>query len=243
MNQVEEYIIKHINEKKFKFPKEFNPTLDYSDEFYNSVISSFVKPKRKLLYCFFKRIFDIILSTIMLILLLPLFIIVSILIKLDSKGPVFFKQDRMGKGFIPFKCYKFRTMLPEAPKNVASNDLHNANAYVTKIGKVLRKTSIDELAQIINVFSGKMSFVGYRPIILTEKELNEMRKDLGVFTQKPGITGFSQINGRDNVTYKNKALMDAYYVQRASVFFDLSLIIKSFLAVLSKKGNRDNNRK
>ena len=148
----------------------------------------------------------------------------------------------MGKGFKPFKCWKFRSMAVEAPHDVASNDLKQASSYVTKVGKFIRKTSIDELAQLFNILSGKMSIISYRPIILTEDKLNNMRNELGVFNIKPGITGFAQVHGRDNVTYRNKALMDAYYVKHASLWLDFKLIFGSAFVILTKKGNRDNKR-
>ncbi len=241
MNDVEQYIVEHINDKKFKFPKEFNSSYDYSDEFYEEIKKIFIQNnKKRYFYRFIKRSFDFLVSLICIILLSPIFIIVAIAIKIDSKGPVIFKQDRRGKGFKPFKCWKFRSMALEAPHDVASNELQQASSYVTKVGKFIRKTSIDELAQLFNIFTGKMSIISYRPIILTEQNLNNMRNELGVFILKPGITGFAQVHGRDNVTIRNKALMDAYYVKHASIWLDIKLIFGSAVVVLARKGNKDN---
>ena len=178
----------------------------------------------------------------MIILLSLVFIIVSIAIKINSRGPIVFKQERMGKNFKPFKCWKFRSMYTSAPANEASNLLENSEMHITKVGKFLRKTSLDELAQLFNVLSGKMSFIGYRPIILTEKGLNDYRNELGVFSIKPGITGYTQIHGRDFVYYKNKAIMDAYYVKRASLWFDIKILFGTIGVVLFRKGNNDNKK-
>ena len=241
MNDTENYIVKHINDKRFKFPKEFNPSVEYSDEFYETIIKVFHLSKRKrYFYRFIKRIFDFFVSLICIILLIPVFIIVALAIKIDSKGPVIFKQDRMGKNFKPFKCFKFRSMAVEAPKNLSTEEMEKGKCYVTKVGRFIRKTSIDELAQLFNIFTGKMSIISYRPIILTEDKLNNYRNELGVFSIKPGITGFAQVHGRDNVTYRNKALMDAYYVKHASFLLDTKLIFGSAFVILSRKNNRDN---
>lgn len=241
MNDTEKYIVTHINDKKFKFPKEFDPSVDYSDEFYEEIMKVFLPNKRKrYFYRFIKRCFDFFVSLICILLLSLVFIVVAIAIKCDSKGPVIFKQDRMGKNFKPFKCWKFRSMAVEAPKNMSTEDMEKGKSYVTKVGKFIRKTSIDELAQLFNIFFGKMSIISYRPIILNEEKLNNMRNELAVFALKPGMTGFSQIHGRDNVTYRNKALMDAYYVKHASLWFDFKIIFGSAKVVLSKIGNHDN---
>lgn len=243
MNDMEQYIVTHINDKKFKFPKEFNSSVDLSDEFYDEVMKVFLpNEKKRYFYRFMKRCFDFFVSLICVILLSLVFLLVAIAIKIDSKGPVIFKQDRMGKSFKPFKCWKFRSMAVEAPKDMSTEDMEKGKSYVTKVGKFIRKTSIDELAQLFNILSGKMSIISYRPIILTEDKLNNMRNELGVFAIKPGITGFAQVHGRDNVTYRNKALMDAYYVKHASLWLDIKLIFSSAFVILSRSGNKDNKK-
>ena len=123
--------------------------------------------------------------------------------------------------------------------DIATANLTDANEKITKTGKFLRLTSIDELPQLWCVFIGTMSFIGYRPLVLTEEKCNEMRKRLGVFAMRPGISGYSQVRGRDDVYYKNKAIMDAYYVKNASLAFDLKLIAQTVSVVLKRDGNSD----
>ena len=121
--------------------------------------------------------------------------------------------------------------------------LVDSDEYLTKVGRFLRRTSLDELPQLINIFAGSMSFIGYRPLITSEKNCNEMRNRLGVFALRPGISGFAQVNGRDEVYYKNKAIMDAEYVKRASLRFDTALFFKTIFVVFSKRGNADEKNK
>ena len=150
------------------------------------------------IYKFIKRFFDIVCSILGIIVLSPVFIIVSILIKLESKGPIIFKQLRAGKNSKPFYIYKFRSMKIETP-NIATNDFTNSHVYITKIGKIIRKTSIDEIPQLFNILKGDMSIVGPRPVILEEVDLIELRQSYNIDKILPGITGWAQINGRDNI--------------------------------------------
>lgn len=212
----------------------------YSDEFYERYVENFKHPKkRKLVYRIVKRSFDIVVSFISLVLLLIPFFIIGIIIKIDSKGPVFFKSRRVGMNRKVFYCLKFRSMSINAPAEMATSVFEDAHSYVTRVGRLLRKTSIDELPQLFNVFAGQMSIIGYRPLVPTEENCNEMREKLGVFRMRPGISGFAQVHGRDDVYYKNKAIMDAHYVSNACIGMDISLVFKSVLVVLSKKGNED----
>lgn len=215
-----------------------------SDSFYNTFVENFVPNKKKrLFYRFIKRSFDIVVSFLMLALLTPLFLGVAIAIKRDSKGPVIFAQERLGRNRKVFKCFKFRSMTMSAPHNKATSLLHNHEQYVTKVGKFLRATSIDELPQLINVFIGNMSLIGYRPLIVTEKKCNDLREKLNVFSFRPGISGYAQVNGRDNVYYKNKALLDAIYVKNADVLMDIKIIVKTFIILIKKDGNKDAKKK
>lgn len=192
--------------------------------------------REKSAYQVVKRIFDIVVSvTGLLALGLPM-LLIALLIRLDSYGPAIFKQERIGKNGKAFVMYKFRTMRLEAPDNVATNDLTNASAYITAFGRFLRNTSIDELPQLINVLRGEMSLVGFRPVCLTEKKLNQYRKDLGVFDVKPGMTGLAQVSGRDNVNAEEKASMDAEYAQKQSVWLDLWCLYKTLGTVVSQRG-------
>ena len=221
-----------------KIPETFDYEEEYSDEFYEAYIASF-KPnrKRRLFYRFVKRSFDIISSGLGIILLSPVMLIIAIAIKLDSKGPVIFKQQRIGKGGKAFTLYKFRSMSQAAPHETATSVLKNAESYVTRVGKILRKLSLDELPQLFNCFTGKMSVIGYRPLILSEQKCNAMRERLGVFEMRPGISGYAQVIGRDDVYYKNKAILDAEYVKKASLWFDIKLLFMTVAVVFTRKGN------
>ena len=173
----------------------------------------------------------------MLLVLFPLMLVIAIVIKCDSKGPAIFKQKRVGRYGKPFNCYKFRSMKTEAPSECATSLLENPVQYQTKVGHFLRKTSLDELPQLWCVLIGKMSFIGYRPLILTEQKCNTMRERLFVFEARPGISGYSQVHGRDAVYYKNKAILDAEYAKRATVWSDLKLMFQTVGIVLRRDGN------
>ena len=209
----------------------------YSDAAYEDYINNFEQSTNKrVVFRVVKRFFDIFLSLIAIIVLSPLFLILAIAIKVDSKGPVLFKQARIGKNGKIFTCYKFRSMSNEAPHNCPTCEFHDDGGYITKVGKFIRKFSIDELPQLWCCFIGTMSIVGYRPLIIEESECNAMREKLGVFSMRPGITGYAQVIGRDAVYYKNKAILDAEYVKRASILFDIKIVFKTIGVVLSRKG-------
>ena len=221
-----------------------DPTVEYSDAFYEDFIASFQpNTKRRLFYRFVKRFFDIVISAALLVLFSPVMLVIAIAIKCDSKGPAIFKQDRVGKNGKIFRCYKFRSMKIDAPKECATALLDHSVDYQTKVGRVLRRLSLDELSQLWCVLIGTMSFIGYRPLILNEENCNEMRKHLNVFAMRPGISGYAQVRGRDDVYYKNKAIMDAYYVKNAGIALDVKLIAKTVAVVLRQEGNRDAERK
>jgi O-antigen biosynthesis protein WbqP len=230
-------------EIEYSVSAPFDHTVEYSEEYYERYIESFEQNNRKrYFYRFVKRAFDIVASLIMMLLLLPVFAIIAIAIKCDSEGPVIFKQLRIGKNGKPFRCLKFRSMSIKAPHDCATYLLRDARSYYTKVGKILRKTSLDELPQLWCVFIGKMSFIGYRPLIVDE-ECNEMRARLGVFSMRPGISGYAQVNGRDDLSYKNKAILDAIYVKNASLLFDIKLCFKTVAVVLNRTGNDANKKK
>ena len=216
----------------------FDVKTKYDDAFYDNYVNNFVKnTKKRYFYKFVKRSFDFIFSLIALLLLSPLFLVVAIAIKIDSKGPVFFKQKRVGKNYKEFTCYKFRSMSVEAPHYTATSNLENRECYITKVGKVIRKLSIDELPQLWCVLVNDMSLLGYRPLLLNEASCNDMRDKMGVFEFKPGISGYAQVLGRDFVYYKNKAILDAEYVKKASIWLDIKLFFKTILVVFTKSGN------
>lgn len=196
------------------------------------------KPKtlKRLSYLFTKRIFDVLTSLVAgLVLLLPM-LVVALIIRMDSPGPAIFKQKRMGKDGKVFTMYKFRTMRKDAPSDVASREFLDSKSYITKVGAFLRRTSIDEFPQIINILNGTMSWVGYRPVCLTECELNQMRKEKGVFEMRPGITGYAQVRGRDNITPTIKANMDAEYVAKSGVKMDLWCLLATIKIVFTGEG-------
>ena len=229
-----------IETEQYIVGKPFDHTIKHSDAYYEQYIENFVPNKKKrLFYRFVKRSFDIVVSLLMLIVLAPLMLIIAIGIKCDSKGSVIFKQKRMGRNGKTFYCYKFRSMRTDAPSDCATSRLENPEQYQTRFGRILRKTSLDELPQLWCVFVGSMSFIGYRPLVLTEEKCNEMRSRLNVFSMRPGISGYAQVHGRDDVYYKNKAILDAEYVKKASPWFDFKLMVQTVAVVLKREGNND----
>lgn len=183
---------------------------------------------------FGKRTLDLIFAIILLIITSPILLITAFAIKLESKGPVIFQQARMGRNSEPFKLYKFRSMRIETPQ-VASNDLNGLD-YYTKVGHVIRKLSIDELPQLINVIKGEMSIIGPRPVILKETRLIRLRQENGADQVRPGITGLAQINGRDQVTDEPKAAWDAQYARVLSMRVDWQIFVQTIISVLKSDG-------
>lgn len=227
-----------VDAKEKSFEEQFGRAEKYTDDFYKEYIKNFAPcKKKKLFYRFFKRIFDFVVSLFALIVLSPIMLVIAIAVKCDSKGPVIFKQKRVGKGGKEFNFYKFRSMRTDAPHDCATSILEDPKQYLTKTGKFLRKTSLDELPQLWCVFVGSMSIIGYRPLVLTEEKCNKMREQLGVFEMRPGISGYAQVYGRDDVYYKNKAILDAEYVKKASLWFDLKLMFQTVAVVLKREGN------
>ncbi|MBR3804250.1 MAG: sugar transferase [Clostridia bacterium] len=190
----------------------------------------------KIYKSFFKRVFDILFSFIAIFAFLPFFLIIAIAIKIDSRGPVFFKQKRYGRNKKPFNILKFRSMSVEAPKSVPTYGLVNSDKYITKLGKFLRKTSLDELPQLFNIFVGQMSFIGPRPVILEEVDLIEERDKYGANALRPGISGWAQINGRDELGYVVKAKYDGEYAEKISLWFDIKCLFGTVFKVLKRDG-------
>lgn len=179
---------------------------------------------------------DFILSIIGFILLSPIFLILCIWIKCDSKGPIFFKQKRFGKDKKFFYIYKFRTMYTDTPKDMPTHLLSNPEQYITKSGKFLRKTSLDELPQIINIIKGEMAIIGPRPALWNQEDLMQERDKYGANALKPGLTGWAQINGRDELEIDVKAKFDGEYVKKVSLLFDIKCFIGTFISVLKSDG-------
>lgn len=174
------------------------------------------------------------LALIGLIILSPLFLILIIAIKLDSKGPVIFKQQRVGINKTYFNILKFRTMKIDTPKDMPTHLLKNPEQYITKVGKFLRKTSLDELPQIINIFRGDMSIIGPRPALWNQYDLIEERDKYGANDIYPGLTGWAQINGRDTLTIESKARYDGDYVKKLSLAMDIKVFIKTIILVAER---------
>lgn len=185
---------------------------------------------------FLKRVLDFILSLIGLIVLSPVFIILCIWIKLDSKGPVFFKQKRVGINRTYFNILKFRTMYTDTPKDMPTHMLSDPEQYITKAGKFLRKTSLDELPQIINILKGEMAIIGPRPALWNQDDLIAERDKYKANNVKPGLTGWAQINGRDELEIDVKAKLDGDYVKNMSFFFDVKCFFETITSVLKSDG-------
>jgi O-antigen biosynthesis protein WbqP len=170
----------------------------------------------------------------LLVILSPLFLIVSLVIFIEDGFPVFFKQKRVGVNYTFFYIYKFRSMKKNTP-NVATHLLENPDQYLLKIGKLIRKTSLDELPNLINIIKGEMKFVGPRPALYNQEDLMALRVSTGVDKLKPGITGWAQINGRDDLSIEKKVQLEQEYLQKKSFLFDIKIIIKTFTNVLFSK--------
>ncbi|WP_270746959.1 sugar transferase [Leuconostoc lactis] len=184
---------------------------------------------------FLKRFLDIIVAiTLGIVLIVPLFF-VAILVKLTSKGPVFFKQERFGLNSKPFTLYKFRSMTDGAPVK-ANSEFNDITSYITPFGMFIRKTSIDELPQLLNIIKGDMSFIGPRPLASTDERVLALRKKNGADQVRPGISGLAQVNGRNNITDENKAAYDAKYASQLSVQLDIVLIIETLVSVSKRDG-------
>lgn len=203
-----------------------------------------VKPKP--IYDFVKRVFDIVWSLIGLIVLSPVFIILSILVKTTSEGPVFFAHKRVGKGGKTIKIYKFRSMVtnaeelikqftPEQKAEYEKNFKLENDPRITKVGNFMRKTSLDELPQLINILKGDISIVGPRPVMDVETKIYGNYRNM-LLSVKPGLTGFWAANGRSHTTYTRRRAMEIYYVKNRSVLLDLKIIFKTFISVFKRDG-------
>ena len=188
------------------------------------------------MYKFFKRTLDIVLSFIGMIVLSPFFLLLVLAIKLDSKGPVLFKQKRVGLHKKHFYILKFRTMRIDTPKDTPTHLLENPEQWITKVGKFLRKTSLDELPQIWNIFVGDMSIVGPRPALWNQYDLIEERDRYGANDVLPGLTGWAQIHGRDELPIAKKAELDGYYVQHLSFGLDVRCFFGTIKSVAKSEG-------
>ena len=185
---------------------------------------------------FVKRLIDLVLSTLGILVLSPVLLILVIAIKLDSPGPVLFKQKRVGLHKSHFHILKFRTMRTDTPKDCPTHLLENPEQWITKVGGFLRKTSLDELPQIFNIFAGQMSIIGPRPALWNQYDLIEERDKYGANDVLPGLTGWAQINGRDELEIPVKAKLDGEYVERMSFGFDVKCFVGTVVSVLKHDG-------
>ncbi|AEA00703.1 sugar transferase [Aerococcus sp. Group 1] len=188
------------------------------------------------MYIKVKRLIDFILALIALIILSPLFLLIALWIKLDSKGPVFFKQKRIGKNRDFFYIYKFRSMLSETPADMPTHLLKDPAAFITKPGAFLRKTSLDELPQLINILKGEMAFIGPRPALWNQDDLADERDKYGANDILPGLSGWAQINGRDELPIDVKARLDGQYVENMGPMMDIKCFFGTIVSVIRHEG-------
>ena len=191
------------------------------------------------MYPYVKRALDFVLSLVALILLSPVMLIIAIVIRATSPGPVFFRQKRVVLRRSHFMIYKFRTMRTDAPKDAPTHLLQNAQSFITPVGKFLRASSLDELPQLINILRGEMAVVGPRPALWNQYDLIAAREAVGANDVLPGLTGWAQINGRDELPIDVKARLDGEYVRRMSFLFDLRCIFGTVFSVLRRDGVRE----
>ena len=191
---------------------------------------------KKSSYMEWKKFIDFFLSILGALFLAPLFLFIMLVIKLDSKGPIFFRQKRVGIHKKHFYILKFRTMRIDTPKDVPTHLLTDPERYITRVGKFLRKTSLDELPQILNILKGDMSIIGPRPALWNQYDLIEERDKYGANDVMPGLTGWAQINGRDELEIPVKARLDGEYVEKMSFFFDIKCFVGTVLSVMRHEG-------
>ena len=183
-----------------------------------------------------KRLLDILLSACGIVVLSPVYLLIALAIKIDDPGPVFFRQKRVGLHKSHFHILKFRTMKMSSPHDVPTHLLEDPEQYITRVGKFLRKTSLDELPQILQIFTGKMAIIGPRPALWNQFDLIALRDAVGANDVRPGLTGWAQINGRDEIPIEQKAALDGEYVKNLSFLFDCRCFFGSITAVLKRDG-------
>lgn len=191
------------------------------------------------MYRYFKRFLDIVLSAAGLLVLSPILLVIAVAIKLDSKGPVLFKQKRVAKGKEHFQILKFRTMYADVPKDVPTHLLADPESKITKIGRFLRKSSLDELPQIWNILVGEMSIIGPRPALWNQFDLIAERDKYGANDVRPGLTGLAQVMGRDELPIEVKAKYDGEYAQNVTFANDVKIFFKTITSVLGAKGVKE----
>lgn len=179
-----------------------------------------------------KRFFDIVISLFALVILSPLLALIALAVLIDDGSPVVFRQKRVGKDEKLFDIFKFRTMKRNT-RTSSTKELEESGECITRVGRILRVTSLDELLQLVNVLGGSMSLVGPRPLIPEEEDIAELRREYGVYSVRPGITGWAQVNGRDDISAEKKALLDKEYVEKQSVSFDIKILFRTVKVVIT----------
>ena len=185
---------------------------------------------------YIKRLLDVIFSVLLLVFLCLPMLAIAVMIRIDSRGGAIFKQERRGRDGGVFVCYKFRTMHKSTPPYVPASRLSGAEGYVTRVGGFLRRSSLDELPQLLNVLMGDMSLVGPRPLICEESDIHERRMEEGIYTLRPGITGMAQVSGRNLLNDGEKLENDKYYLQNLRVSLDLKILLRTVAKVITKEG-------
>ena len=188
------------------------------------------------MYCRLKRIIDFVFSLACIVALSPILVFLALWIKLDSHGPIFFTQKRIGLHKKHFNIYKFRTMSMHTPKDTPTHLLADPNRYITKAGAFLRRSSLDELPQVLNILKGEMSIIGPRPALWNQYDLIAERDKYGANDIRPGLTGWAQINGRDELPIDIKAKLDGEYLDKRGLFFDIEIFFKTIFSVLRSEG-------
>jgi len=183
-----------------------------------------------------KRVLDVLLSVLGIAIFSPLFLLVVIAIKLNTKGPAFFRQKRVGKDKALFLIWKFRTMRMDTPRDIPTHELKNARSYITPVGRVLRATSVDELPQLLNILLGQMSFIGPRPALWNQRDLIALRDEYGANGVLPGLSGWAQVNGRDELSLEKKSRRDGEYAQNVSFILDAKCLFLTTVKVFNREG-------
>lgn len=191
------------------------------------------------MYIYFKRVMDVVLILVAIPLWLPVMVLLALLVKVSSRGSVFFKQKRFGVNGKFFMIYKFRSMYVDAPKDVPTHLLANAQAHITPVGRLLRKLSLDELPQVINILKGELSLVGPRPALWNQEDLIAEREKYGANSVPVGLTGLAQIMGRDELPIEEKAAYDGEYARRMGFFFDLSILFRTVIVAVNRRGFKE----
>lgn len=228
-------------EYSFEASQEVKEKIEKADNLHNLISEDMVQDLEcvtinKRFYCKIKRLLDTMLAAIGLLVLLVPFAIIALIIYLDDRGPVIFSQYRVGRSGKRFKLYKFRTMKMDTPKYLSKTEVDDPNKYITRVGGVLRKLSLDELPQLYNVLKGDMSLVGPRPLISDEYEIHAMRMRFGVYAIRPGVTGLAQINGRDQVSPTEKVRWDVKYIQNFGFWQDVKIIFATIPKIFGGEG-------